>query len=109
MFELILEWVAEHILSFLSRRTYSGQWRWSHLLPVAFAAFLVVCWLGGHWDSAGLTVIGVLGATFTGMTNLIVCIPRWIGEKEDFESYLATFRGKKGKPEKNTASDKVET
>lgn len=109
MFELILEWVAEHILSFLSRRAHSGQWRWSHLLPVAFAAFLAICWLGGHWDSIVLTVIGVVGAVFTGMTNLVICIPRRIGEKEDFESYLATFRGKKQKTETTTFGDKKKT
>lgn len=109
MFELILEWIAEHILSLLSRRAYSGRWRWSHLLPLAVAAFIGIWWLGDHWSSILLTVIGVLGATFSAAANLIVCIPRWLGEKEDFESYLATFRGKKEKTEKNAARDKEET
>lgn len=89
MFDIILDWIIGPIMDFFFRRHVSGRWHFSHLLPLFIIACLGLWWLGEHWDSALLVTFGIAGTVIFGLLNVILWIPREMGENEDFRYYIA--------------------
>ena len=100
MFEIIMDWVIGPILDFLSHRHTSGKWHVSHLLPVVTIACAGIWWLGEHWGSMLLIVIGVVGTVIFGLANLISWLPRKIGDERDLRAYIAERKRKAEEEEK---------
>ena len=103
LFEILFEWILSPLLDMVSRWHISGKWHLSYLLVPVFAVFAVLLWLGKSIGSVWLMVIGLLGVAIFGLLNLLLFLPRILGEKEDFDYYLGKRR-REAEKKKNSDS-----
>ena len=84
LFHIIMEWIILPLIELFARHEHSGRWHITHLFPVATAVGFGIWWLGEHWDSMLVTVLGVLAFVVFGFLSLVTLVSRRKGADQDF-------------------------